>query len=156
MNNDKDMSMLYDGFWDFYRQLKHFDGDVCPRVRCDSDCKQRRELHQRVHILVGELEGPILSRQVLQSDVDAATEQYKRFVDAQGSGPHGLSTHSYTEYMLERYKDIKRKLIDVSIQRDMASLAIMQHAEKLVKFQEEYGRLAVSFANAAERAKFPE
>jgi len=58
--------------------------------------------------------------------------------------------------MLEQYNNAKRELIRVSTGRDMASLAIMQHAEKLVNLQEEYGRLAVSFANAVERAKFPE
>lgn len=149
--------MLYDSFWDFYRQLKHFDRDYCPPgVHCDSDCKQRHELHQRVHILVGELEGRIGIRQGWQLEVDAVTEHYKRFVGTQRSGPHGLCSHSYTEHMLEQYNNAKRELIRVSTGRDMASLAIMQHAEKLVNLQEEYGRLAVSFANAVERAKFPE
>jgi len=98
----------------------------------------------------------MMNRRSWQLLVDAATEHYTRFTAAQGSGPHGLYTHSYTDYTLELYNNAKKDLVRVTTERDMASLAMMQAAGELARLQEQYGRATISVANAAERAEFPD
>jgi len=162
-DNRPPFDVLRRDFNEFARQAKAVNETAICAVSTKTDsykptnlCRQNAKLENvsaETECLLAALDKQMKESANLKKKVDEALARLKMFLTRIGSGPHGSSTHWYSDHERLGYLKAKKDLIRASLDHNLLDARVYLAAGRLMEIEEEYGRIVMSEANAVERRK---